>query len=68
MFDNDTIMFFLRKYEEKLKELMGEEELAKFTAEIAKEGFRREVENMPDGGFRQFCLDHFGEITGGQDD
>ena len=65
MFDNDTLMFFLRKYEEKLKELMTEEELMKFTAEIAKEGFRREVESAPDGGFRQFCLDHFDEITGG---
>jgi len=58
-------LFCLRKMEEKLKEFMTEEEYDKFSTEIANEGFKNEVENLPDGKFKNFIIDHFDEITMG---
>ena len=65
---NKYLSMMLKRFEEKLKELMGEEEYAKFSTEVAKEAFFAELTDMPEGDFKDFCLDNFNMITGGLDD
>lgn len=61
MFDYNE--FLVKKYDEKLKELMSEEEYEKWSLETAKEMFKRDIEQIEDNEFKQFCIDHFDEIT-----
>ena len=56
-------MYVMKKMEEKLIELMGKEAFAEFVKEIAKEGFRREVDGMADGEFKNFCKEYFDDIV-----
>lgn len=63
--NDKTTLFLMRKMEEKLIELMGAEEYKKFATEIAREGFRQEIDGMADGEFKDFVKDHFDQITGG---
>lgn len=56
-------LYAMNEYEKKLKELMGEKEFADFATNVAKEAFREEIKGMADGGFKDFCLENFDEIT-----
>jgi hypothetical protein len=48
--------------EEKLIELMGQEAYTEFAVKIAREGFRKEVEGMADGDFKNFVIENFDKI------
>lgn len=50
-------------YEEKLQELMSAKEFREWSTKVAKELFQKDIDEMPDGEFKQFCIDHFDEIT-----
>lgn len=63
--DTKVLEYMLKRYEEKLEELLGEEELDKLATEIARGAFRARIEAMPPSGFRDFCLENFEKITGG---
>lgn len=70
MFDYENKM--LRKicmaYEEKLKELMGEDEFISYSTELAKNLFAEEIFDMPDCDFKEMTINHFEEITGSDAD
>ena len=55
--------YMLKKMEEKLIELMGQEAYAEFSVQIAREGFRKEVEGMEDGDFKNFVIENFDKIV-----
>ena len=59
----DRLRYIIKRYEEKLEELMSAGDLHKFSKLIAKELFKMEIDNMPDSDFKQFCIDNFDEIT-----
>ena len=50
-------------YERKLRMLMGEDEFSKFSAKVAREIFKKEIDRMPDGDFKDFCKQNFERIT-----
>lgn len=56
-------IFLLREYEKKLTEYMPWDEYKEFASEVAKRAFRVEIEDMPDGDFKDFCLENFDFIT-----
>ena len=62
---SDMLMYLLKKYEKKLKELMGEEAYTEWAVVIAKEALLTDIEGMEDGEFKDFALEHFDEITRG---
>ena len=51
--------------EDKLKDLMPEKEFMEWSKEEAKKMFRKKVENCKDEHFKKIVLEHFDEITGG---
>ena len=53
----------MKRMEDKLRELMGEEEFHKFSVELAKEAFRKEIDGMEDSEFKRFVTANFGAIT-----
>lgn len=53
----------LNEYEKKLKEFMSEEEYTKFAIKVVKDGFKKEVLSMPEGDFKNFCIENFESIT-----
>lgn len=59
----DFRTYVMKQMEAKLIELMGEEAYSAFSREIAKEGFRKEIDGMEDGDFKNFVIEHFDEIT-----
>ena len=61
-----TMMFMMKRMEEKLRELMGDDAFADFSVALAKEAFRLDIHNMADSEFKNFCVDNFDVITGGQ--
>lgn len=61
----DQILKTCKAYEKKLIELMGEDEFFKFSTQIAKELFADSIMGMADSDFKEFCLDNFDAITGG---
>ena len=54
---------FWRDMEEKLKELMGDQEFIKFAKDIARTTFYEEIKRMPAGEFKDFCVKNFETIT-----
>ena len=54
----------IKRYDEKLKELMSEEDYVAWSMSIAKETFFMECTNLPDGDFKDFMLDNFKKIVG----
>lgn len=54
---------FWKDMENKLKELMGEQDFIEFSKCIARTTFFEEIKQMPDGDFKKFCLDNFETIT-----
>jgi hypothetical protein len=61
----DQILKTCEFYEAKLIELMGEDAFFKFSTQIAKELFADSIMGMADSDFKNFCLDNFDAITGG---
>ncbi len=61
----DQILKICEAYEAKLIELMGEDGFFKFSTQIAKELFADSIMGMADSDFKEFCLDNFDAITGG---
>ena len=59
----DFSLNVMKKMEEKLIELMGQEAYTEFSIGIAKEAFREEVDGMEDSDFKNFCKEYFDEIT-----
>lgn len=60
---NKVMTHMMKRMEDKLRELMGEEAYTEFSKELAKEAFRKEVEGMADSEFREFTLANFDDIT-----
>ena len=60
---NKGMMHIIKRFEEKLRELMAEQEYQEFSTRVAKEAFAIEIDEMPDGDFKDFCQDNFLEIT-----
>lgn len=58
-----AMMHMMKRMEDKLRELMGEEEFHKFSVELAKEAFRKEIDSMEDSEFKRFVTANFGAIT-----
>ena len=63
-----STMIMLKRYEEKLKELMTEEEYFEFSKSVAKEAFFNELSRLPEGDFKDFALDNFQHITAEPDE
>lgn len=61
--DFEAMKLTARLYEAKLKELMTQVEFKTFSTEVAKKVFKNGVQNMPNGDFKNFCLDNFDKIT-----
>lgn len=61
----DQILKTCKIYEAKLIELMGKDEFFKFSTQIAKDLFADSIMKMADSDFKEFCLDNFDVITGG---
>ena len=57
------MMRAIKRMEDKLIELMGEEAYTEFATKIATEAFREEVEGMEDDEFRELTLANFDDIT-----
>lgn len=64
---NKAMTHMMKRMEDKLRELMGEEEFHKFSVELAKESFRKEVEGMADSDFKRFVTANFDDITAESD-
>ena len=56
--------YMIKKMEEKLLELMGQEAYNEFAMEVAKEGFKQEINGMAESGFKNFCLEYMPWILG----
>ena len=63
MTENESLINLLNRMEDKMVELMGGKAYSIWAAETARDMFRLSVENMEDGGFKDFVLEHFEEIT-----
>ena len=50
-------------YEKELRKLMGEDAFLKFSAKVARQIFKNEIKRMPDGDFKDFCMENFERIT-----
>ena len=61
---DDVLRKICLAYEQKLKELMGEDAFHAFSEDIAKQLFAEELLGMADGEFKEMCLDNFDAITG----
>lgn len=57
------LIYIIKLYEKKLEELMAKDEYEKFTVEVANSLILKEVNGMANSEFKQFCLQHFDEIT-----
>ena len=61
--DESYYLFIIERMEEKLMELMGPGPYSEWMSEVAKEGFRKEVELLKETGLRDFLLHDFELIT-----
>ena len=61
--DESYYLFIIEKMEEKLIELMGPGLYSEWMSEVAREGFRKEVELLKDTCLRDFLLHDFELIT-----
>ena len=59
-----TYLYMIQRLENKLREYMTDQEYMDFSIEIAKETFMREVDNMGDSDFKDFCIENFEQIKG----
>lgn len=63
-FNEQHYLKLITKMDNKLKELMGEKDHAIFSAQIARDAFREEINENASEEFKQFCLDNWEKITG----
>ena len=56
-------MYAMKRYEQKLVELLGEDGFEEFCTEVARQMFMAEIIGMKNGEFKTFCLEHFEEVT-----
>lgn len=54
----------IRLMDEKLKELMNEEDYNWFMTQIAREAFKEEIESCASEEFKKFVFDNWETITG----
>lgn len=59
-----TLQAMLKIYDEKLKELLTEQEYLEFAAKTARMTFAAEVMQCKDEGFKNFVFSNWDEITG----
>lgn len=59
----ESLLYMMTKMEEKLRELMGDEEYQAFARQTAKDALLKEIDEMLGGDIREFVLEHFDEIT-----
>ena len=50
-------------YDDKLKEVMTAKDYDKWATEMGKKLFKEDIEMMDDGDFKEFCKEHYEEIT-----
>lgn len=55
--------FVVQRMEMKLRELLGDDKYMEFSKEVALDCFKFDVESMPDGEFKTFCLENMENIT-----
>lgn len=58
----------MNQFENKLIELMGPKAYSAWAVEVAKAAFRKEVEDMPEGDFKDFILENIDAITEAPDE
>lgn len=63
MHDESYYLYIIEKMEYKLIELMGEDPYSVWMGDVAREGFRKEVESLKDSGLKDFLLHDFELIT-----
>lgn len=63
MFTKQQLLKLCERYEEKLKRLMKPVDYRKFINDCAIEMFKDEINNIEDGDFKDFIIEHFDEIT-----
>ena len=61
---DDVLRKICLAYEQKLKELMGEDAFHAYAEDVAKQVFAEEILSMPNGEFKYIALDNFDAITG----
>ena len=64
----EQLIFIGMEYEKKLKKLMGEEEFEKFSIDVARRGFLKEIVGMEDGDYKDFCIKNFARVVGLKED
>ena len=62
--NENILLVMLKAFESKLKEFMSPADFRAFSAQVARDAFREEVEGMADSEFKTFILDNFDKITG----
>lgn len=67
MSDNEMLRKICLSHEKKLIKLMGKKRFIRYSTNLAKNLFAAEVFDMPDGEFKDFIIDNFNLITGGDD-
>ena len=63
MTENEYLINLLNRMEDKMAEVMGGKAYSIWAAETARDMFRQSVEDMEDGDFKDYVLEHFEEIT-----
>ena len=59
----EEMMQVLKIYDDKLKELMSEDDYDEFSQLTAKALFLHQIQECQDPDFKNFALEHFDEIT-----
>lgn len=59
----EHLKLICNEYEKKLIELMGMKEFTKFSEKIAKTLLLADIQAMPDGEFKDFCIKNFSNVT-----
>lgn len=59
----EHLKLICKEYEKKLIEVMGQKEFMKFSGKIAKTLFLADIQTMPDGDFKDFCIKNFSTVT-----
>ncbi len=63
-----ALLYMLKRYEDKLNELIGKEKSKQFAIMISQDAIRHEVECMEPGDFKAFCLQNIDKILGESED
>lgn len=61
--NNEFLINLLNRMEDKMVELMGGKAYSIWATETSRDMFRQSVEDMEDGDFKDYILEHFEEIT-----